>query len=120
MIVSELLAGVSPRNGLATVDAPEAGEGATATFRTRLSVADVLALPENFPSLPAFVQNTLLFRLLVRDPSGASPNLSDDEFAGMDALYMSQLVERAGLRGKVFEQLSAAKEDAEPKGKPGP
>ena len=120
MNVSELLRNVGARNDLITVDFPCAGEGAKVTFATRLSVADVLALPENFPSLPRFVQNTLIFKLLVRDPSGRVPNLTDDEYAGADALHISRVVDESGLRDRVFQQLAADPEDAAPKGKPSP
>lgn len=119
MNVSEMLQSISSRNELITVDAPEAGEGATVAFRTRLSVADVLALPENWHRLPGFAQNAIIFRLLARDPNGRLPPVGDDEFAGADAMFLSEVVERSGLRDRVFAQLRAGAEDAKRKpGKP--
>ena len=113
MLLKELLAGVAKRNELMTVPVPDLGDGAELTFRTRLSVADVLALPPNFLDLPAFVRNALLFRLLVRDPTGALPDVDDDEFAGADAMWMHRVVVDSGLDVKVFEQLVAREADDE-------
>ena len=104
--VAEALAGIASRNELLTVDAPEFGEGVAFHFRTRLSVADVLALPNDYFAQPAMAQNALLFRLLVRERDGSEPDVDEAEYAGTDALALSEVVMRGGLRDKVFAQLS--------------
>ena len=103
--VADALAGVAHRNVLATVDAPEFGDGVSFVFRTRLSVADVLALPNDFYAQPVFAQNALLFRLLVRERDGSEPDMDEAQYAGVDALALSEVVMRGKLREKVFEQL---------------
>ena len=113
--VEEALRGIAERNELLTAPAPEFGEGVEFTFRTRLSVADVLALPQNFPTANAIAQNVLLFRLLVREPSGGLPALDEQAFAGVDALAVANVVARSGLRKRVFADL-ADEEAAKPAG----
>ena len=120
MLVSEILAKLNAGSEFVSVDAPEVGEGVKVHFRTRLSVADVLSLPDNFPRMADFAQNVLLFWLLVRDSNKTVPNLDDGLKASADAMALSAIVERAGLRETVFRQLAAG-EDAKPtKGKSGP
>ena len=76
-------------------------------------MADVLALPANFVTLPAFVQNTLIGRLLLREPNGQLPDMDEDEFAGADALALHRIVTRCGLREKVFAQLAGDEDEKE-------
>lgn len=114
--VAEALAGIASRNELVSVDAPEFGDGVAFHFRTRLSVSDVLAFPNDFFSQPAMAQNALLFRLLVRERDGSDPKMDEAEYAGADALALSEVVMRGNLRERVFEQLT--EEGAKgPKGK---
>ena len=109
MLVKELLDGLSKHNERITVPVPEMGKGAEVVFRTRLSVSDVMSLPDNFPRMVPFAQNVVLFALLAREPNGQAVDL-ETTMAG-DAIALHHIVERSGLREKVFAQLAGDEDD---------
>ena len=88
-------------NQLVTVDTPEFGEGVSFSFRTRLTVGDMMSFPPGFSFMPEAARNAILFRLLVREGNGLDPGLDDDKFAKADARALSAIMKRSGVLDKV-------------------
>lgn len=88
--------------------------------RTRLTVADVMALPAAFFALNELAANAVLFRLLALAENGlAFIRDGDDEwYNGLDAVAIHVGMKRAGVLGMILDQLRpSADEDAAPPGK---
>ena len=95
--------------------------GAQFQCRTRLKVADVMALPQNFFLLQPFAISSVLFRLLGYSENGVSLFPDDDDndwYNDLDALAIHRGMTKAGVLSKVMEQLRPAEEEAAaPQGK---